>query len=79
MFILQNSLTNLQNTLHVFMLQNSLTNLQNTWHVFMLQNSLTNLQKAIKGYVVMSEQLDAVYNSFLNNQVCGGTDLLVEQ
>ena len=36
---------------------------------FLFQNSLTNLQKAIKGYVVMSEQLDAVYTSFLNSQV----------
>ncbi|KAH3860157.1 hypothetical protein DPMN_023048 [Dreissena polymorpha] len=34
-----------------------------------IKNSLKNLQKAIKGYVVMSEQLDAVYNSFLNSQV----------
>ncbi|XP_060586003.1 dynein axonemal heavy chain 6-like [Ruditapes philippinarum] len=34
-----------------------------------IKNSLENLQKAIKGYVVMSEQLDAVYNSFINSHV----------
>jgi len=37
--------------------------------LFSFQDSLVNLQKAIKGYVVMSEALDAVYNSFLNNTV----------
>ena len=34
------------------------------------QNSLRQIQKAIKGFVVMSEQLEKVYTSFLNNQVC---------
>ena len=33
------------------------------------QNSLQQLQKAIKGLVVMSLELDCVYNSFINNQV----------
>lgn len=28
------------------------------------------LQKAIKGFVVMSEELDRVYTAFINNQVC---------
>lgn len=35
----------------------------------MLQTSLENIQKAIKGLVVMSEDLEMVYTSFLNNQV----------
>ncbi|XP_041356323.1 dynein heavy chain 6, axonemal-like isoform X2 [Gigantopelta aegis] len=34
-----------------------------------IKNSLTQLQKAIKGFVVMSEELEMVYNSFLNNHV----------
>ncbi len=34
-----------------------------------LQNSLEQLQKAIKGFVVMSEELEMVYNAFLNSQV----------
>ena len=33
------------------------------------QTSLRQIQKAIKGFVVMSEQLEKVYTSFLNNQV----------
>ena len=37
--------------------------------VFLFQNSLDQLQKAIKGFVVMSEELEMVYNAFLNNQV----------
>ena len=36
---------------------------------FSLQNSLKQIQKAIKGLVVMSEVLEKVYTSFLNNQV----------
>ena len=35
-----------------------------------LQNSLRQIQKAIKGLVVMSEELEKVYTSFINNQVC---------
>ncbi|CAD5112359.1 DgyrCDS1592 [Dimorphilus gyrociliatus] len=34
-----------------------------------IRTSLTELQKAIKGLVVMSEELERVYTSFLNNQV----------
>ncbi|XP_046331899.2 dynein axonemal heavy chain 6-like [Haliotis rufescens] len=34
-----------------------------------IKNSLKQLQKAIKGFVVMSEELERVYNAFLNNQV----------
>ena len=33
------------------------------------QTSLQQLQKAIKGFVVMSEELEMVYTAFLNNQV----------
>jgi dynein heavy chain len=33
--------------------------------------SLGELQKAIKGLVVMSAELEAMYNSMLNNQVRG--------
>lgn len=36
------------------------------------QNSLQDVQKAIKGLVVMSEDLEMVYTSFLNNQVIQG-------
>uniref|UniRef100_A0A672Z857 Uncharacterized protein n=1 Tax=Sphaeramia orbicularis TaxID=375764 RepID=A0A672Z857_9TELE len=35
----------------------------------LFQSSLTNLQKAIAGLVVMSEEMDCIYTSFLNNQV----------
>lgn len=38
---------------------------------FPLQNSLIQLQKAIKGFVVMSDELELIYNAFLNNQVPG--------
>ena len=37
--------------------------------VVSLQSSLQQLQKAIKGFVVMSEELEMIYTSFLNNQV----------
>ena len=30
---------------------------------------MENIKKAIKGFVVMNEQLEKMYNSFLNNQV----------
>ena len=36
-----------------------------------IKDSLRQIQKAIKGLVVMSEQLERVYTSFLNNQVNG--------
>ncbi len=35
-----------------------------------MQASLQDIQKAIKGLVVMSEELERVYTSFINNQVC---------
>nr|XP_055061459.1 dynein axonemal heavy chain 6 isoform X1 [Misgurnus anguillicaudatus] len=34
-----------------------------------LRTSLSTLQKAIEGLVVMSEEMEKIYNSFLNNQV----------
>jgi len=34
------------------------------------QVSLEQLLKAIKGFVVMSEELEKIYTAFLNNQVC---------
>uniref|UniRef100_A0A1X7UKU1 AAA+ ATPase domain-containing protein n=2 Tax=Amphimedon queenslandica TaxID=400682 RepID=A0A1X7UKU1_AMPQE len=36
-----------------------------------IKSSLKSIQKAIKGLVVMSEELERVYTSFLNNQVPG--------
>ncbi|KAJ8245285.1 hypothetical protein GJAV_G00269100 [Gymnothorax javanicus] len=36
-----------------------------------LRTSLSTLQKAIAGLVVMSEEMEKIYNSFLNNQVPG--------
>ena len=36
-----------------------------------MRSSLTELQKAIKGLVVMSSELEGMYNSMLNNQVRG--------
>ena len=36
-----------------------------------IKSSLNNLKKAIKGFVVMNEQLEKMYSSFLNNQVPG--------
>lgn len=32
-----------------------------------MKNSLNNLIKAIQGFVVMSEELDNMYNSLMNN------------
>uniref|UniRef100_A0A1I8GGQ9 DHC_N2 domain-containing protein n=1 Tax=Macrostomum lignano TaxID=282301 RepID=A0A1I8GGQ9_9PLAT len=34
-----------------------------------IRTSLEQLKKAIKGFVVMSEELDSVYTAFINNQV----------
>ena len=34
-----------------------------------MQRSLEQLQKAIRGFVVMSEELEMIYTSFLNNHV----------
>lgn len=36
----------------------------------LIHTSLDNLQKAIKGLVVMSDDLERVFIAFLNNQVC---------
>lgn len=37
--------------------------------LYVIHDSLDNLEKAIKGFVVMSEALEAIFRSFLNNQV----------
>lgn len=34
-----------------------------------MQSSLSDIRKAIKGMIVMSSDLDAMYTSFLNNQL----------
>jgi len=34
-----------------------------------MRNSLDQLQKAIKGFVVMSQELDQMYTAFINNQL----------
>ncbi len=34
-----------------------------------MRNSLDQVQKAIKGFVVMSQELDQMYTAFLNNQL----------
>lgn len=34
-----------------------------------IHSSLQSLKKAIKGFIVMNDELEEVYNSFLNNQV----------
>jgi dynein heavy chain len=34
-----------------------------------MRNTLDNLRKGVKGLVVMSEDLERMYNAFLNNQV----------
>lgn len=35
----------------------------------LIHNSMHNLQKAIKGLVVMSEELEEVFTAFINNTV----------
>ena len=35
----------------------------------LIRNSLEQLKKAIKGFVVMSDELELIYNAFLNNRV----------
>ncbi|XP_055893541.1 dynein axonemal heavy chain 6-like isoform X2 [Biomphalaria glabrata] len=37
--------------------------------LIIIKTSLEQLKKAIKGFVVMSEELENVYNAFLNNHV----------
>lgn len=34
-----------------------------------IHSSMENLQKAIKGFVVMSEELENIFRSLVNNQV----------
>jgi len=34
-----------------------------------MRNTLVLLKKAIKGFIVMSEELDAMYSSFTNGRV----------
>lgn len=34
-----------------------------------VHKSLSDLQKAIKGFIVMSDSLESIYNSFINNQI----------
>jgi dynein heavy chain len=34
-----------------------------------MRHTLDQLQKAIKGFVVMSQELDQMYNAFINNQI----------
>lgn len=38
-------------------------------NIIPFQNSLKQLQKAVKGFLVMSEKLEKIYNSFLLNTV----------
>lgn len=46
-----------------------ITSVRDTSPLFSFQTSLDTLSKAIAGFVVMSEEMEKVYNSFLNNQV----------
>lgn len=41
-----------------------------------LHASLENLKKAIKGLLVMSEQLEEVYKAFIKNQVTFSLELI---
>lgn len=45
------------------------TSVKGTNPFLFFQTSLDTLNKAIAGLVVMSEEMEKVYNSFLNNQV----------
>lgn len=45
------------------------TSVKGTNPFLFFQTSLDTLHKAIAGLVVMSEEMEKVYNSFLNNQV----------
>lgn len=46
-----------------------ITSVKCTSPFLFFQTSLETLNKAIAGFVVMSEEMEKVYNSFLNNQV----------
>lgn len=46
-----------------------ITSVKGTYSLLFFQTSLETLNKAIAGLVVMSEEMEKVYNSFLNNQV----------
>lgn len=46
-----------------------ITSVKGTSPFLFFQTSLETLNKAIAGFVVMSEEMEKVYNSFLNNQV----------
>ncbi|RUS78130.1 hypothetical protein EGW08_014103, partial [Elysia chlorotica] len=56
-------------TLSLFFTKRTQTNPCCTCFHFLCQTSLENLKKAIKGFVVMSEQLENVYFALINNKV----------